>query len=188
MEYPTFRLKDRGYKFKPLGGPLDETTDDPIFRELGYAFIAWSRLEHLLTTLILHINKDAINPLLATEDPPTKFKEMLDFLKKWMTDSSLAHIRTEHDETLFKGLKELTNTRNEWHHSTLEEVDPKTGDFKMCRLTRIKKNIWQPVTTTYSRLALKTFTEQTIRATKHFVEVAKVIFHTENTGQPQISC
>ncbi len=185
MENHTFALKNSGYRFTPLGGPLDSLPEEHFFHELGYALAAWTRLEHMLTTIILHLNKEEVNINLATEDPPAKFKEMIGFLSKWMSDPSYAHIRTAHNSVLFDGLKYYAGVRNEWNHSTLESINAQNGDFTMCRLTRKKRGIWEPVTTTYVRSSLSDFATQANRATRHFVEIAKVIFEQPQTPEQQ---
>ena len=186
MEYPTFRLRDREYTFTPLGGPLDQEPQHTLFHELGYALACWARMEHMLTTLVIHINKEAASEALYDPDPQAKFSGMIRLLRKWISQHpGYSHLASPEDARFFEVLLEESNLRNELAHSFLDAIDPTTGSFTMCRLKRTGKNTWEPITTTYLPEAPGYLAKQATTATRHFVEIAKVVFDPpDDPGAP----
>jgi len=178
MDYPTFRLRGRNYTFTPLGGPLDQEPQHPLFHQLGYALACWSRMEHMLTTLVIHINKEAASKSLYDPDPQAKFSGMIRLLRKWISQHpGYSHISSpDEDAKFFEILLEESKLRNELAHSFLQAINPATGSFTMCRLQRKGKNEWEPTTTTYSPEAPSYLATQATTAARHFVEIAKILF------------
>jgi hypothetical protein len=177
MDHPTFLLKGGHYTFTPLGGPIDQEPRHHLFEELGHALASWTRMEHMLTTIALHINKEAASQALYDPDPQSKFSGMIRLLRKWISQHpDYKGISSPDDAKFFEVLLEEAKLRNELAHSFLEAIDPETGKFTMCRLRRAGKNTWEPITTTYLPETPAYLGSQATTATRHFVEIAKVVF------------
>lgn len=173
----TFVLMGTQYEFMPLSGPLEQTPRPRFFADFGYALAAWSRMEHLLTSLVIHINKKASSAILHEPDPQAKFTGLLKLYGKWIRrHPEFAPLGSPHSEAFFLGLFKQAEIRNEFVHGTITHYDEATGEFKLVHTKRIAPDTWRMRDTTYPGEVLKRFSDRTNLAHLHFVEVAKVLF------------
>lgn len=173
----TFVLMGTQYEFKPLSGPLEQTPRPDFFADFGYALAAWSRMEHLLTLLVIHINKKASSAILHEPDPQAKFTKLLKLYGKWMgRHPEFAPMRSPHSEVFFQGLLKQADIRNEFAHGAVSHYDEATGDFKLLLTKRVGPDTWRMRETKYAGEVLKRFSHLTNLAHRHFVEVAKALF------------
>src|SRR5688572_4819112 len=76
-----YRLMGEDYKFSPTGGPIDSPKENAdLFCTLGLAQAAWSRMEHMVTVLALHLNKEEASAALHDPDPADAFRRKLKLL------------------------------------------------------------------------------------------------------------
>jgi len=186
MSDPTFTLKGTQYTFKPLSGPLEETPRPKIFSDIGYALASWARMEHLLTTLVIHINKQKSSAILHDPDPSSKFAKLLGLYGKWLgKHSAYAHLKTPHDKAFFTGLFEMAKFRNALAHGVLILCNEATGKFRLLSLSRIGVDTWKAREDEYEIEALKRFSELTNIAHRRFIEVAELLFEKVDPPQSQ---
>lgn len=182
MPNPTFRLKGSAYPFTPLEGPIDRAPHAKLIAEIGHAMLAFSRLEYMVTTLVLQVNKQAASQTLHDPDPVAKFGALVKLLRRWLTKHpAYTHLTSADDDRFYEALLQDAVLRNELAHGFLESIDHNTGSFTMRHIKRDGRDLWSATTRTYAAKTPTYLGSQATLATRHFVEIAKVIFE-KDTG------
>jgi hypothetical protein len=174
---PTFEIRDTAYAFTPLGGPIDKDPNAPVFAWIGHAIAAQARLEHLVTSLVMHVNKRDASEALHDPDPRHQYKALLKLLRKWLRNHpAYAKHKLFDDDQFYQGLLKDADLRNEFAHGFLEHVDADTGNFTMCILEKHGADEWTARKVIFAPMMPRMLSTQASLATRHFVEVAKMIF------------
>lgn len=182
---PTFRLKGTSHQYTPLGGPIDEENKPSVFAEIGHAIAAQSRVEHLVTSLVLHVNKPSASEVLHDPDPSHQYKRLLKLLRKWLTEHpTYKKFEFLSDDKFYTGLLENADTRNNLAHGFIESIDPKDGSFIVCSFKKSGPDTWRVQKTCFAACAPAALSELATLAAYHFVEVAKAIFERPETSEP----
>ena len=148
----SYRLGDTDYEFTPTGGPIDTPSENcDLFFTLGLAVAAWARMEHTLTALVMHVNKEAASATFYEKDPPETFRRKLKLLRKWIEKHDrLEHIRSETYSAFFDRLGELAEVRNSITHGFIQAFDAPSGEFQLKGLRRSDPDVWQFKSTDYN--------------------------------------
>ena len=171
------RFKIKGYEFTPLGGPIDDNAQNPIFSEIGMAFTAWARMEHMLLALVIHINKKKTSEHLYDPDPVSKFKELIKLLRKWIKcHEDYKSLEIAGTKIMFSELIEVATNRNILAHGKIETIDPNSQLIRLKSLKRTGKNQWEARDIDLHFDAIKAITTWANLANSYFVECGKVLF------------
>ena len=186
MANPTFRLAGGTYAFSPIGGPIDQNPRPQLIDDIGFALMSWSRMEFMLTHIVIHINKEGASKTLYNPDPQSKFTGMVKLLRKWLSSHvALAHVTTLYDNSFFDHLIELASVRNEMTHGFLDAIDPTTGIFTMRVMQRVNPNEWKAKSIEFNATTATELAAQSNLAMKHFVAMAETLFPQAPDEQPQ---
>ena len=157
-----------------------------LYSDIGHAIAAQSRVEHLVTSLVLHINKASASEVLHDPDPSHQYKRLLKLLRKWPTKHpDYARFEFLSDDKFYTGLLENADTRNKFAHGFLDSIDPTDGSFIVCGFKKSGEDLWSVHKTCFAAGAPSALSNLAILAAHHFVEVAKVIFERPETQEPQ---
>ena len=185
MEGPaTFALRGGKITTTPIGGPLDVSPPPHIVTAIGAAISSFARLEYMVTVIGLHVNKHAADAILYKRDPNSKFPEMLRLVRKWMScHSAYKQARTSTDDFFYGELQKDTDFRNDLAHAFLHSFDPVTGDAELRSIRRTGKETWEHRAIDTGLIQIKALADQANLATRHFVEIAKLIFDDDQPPQ-----
>lgn len=179
---PTFRLAGSDHTFTPIGGPLDDPQRSQLLEDIGRAIMGWARFEYLVTTIAIHVNKQEANAALHDPDPSAKMSSLIKLVQKWITrHPPYAALAPAFDNRLVNVLLEDIKNRNALAHSLLEAVDADTRTLTLRRLKRDGKDEWSACTLTIDLELPSRLAAQANLASRHLVELCKVLFPQDQT-------
>jgi len=101
-------------------------------------------------------------------------------LRKWLTKHpNYAEFRQSDDDVFYEALLKSASLRNDIVHGLLESINPDTGEFTMRRIKRVGTDLWSASTATHDANVPKYLASQATLATRHFVEIAKIVFEQD---------
>gem|GEM_PF-19754 len=163
-----YRLEGRSFNFSPFGGPIDAPEENKLFfQNLGLAVAAWARMEHTLTILTLHINKEASSKELYDKNPVLVFKKLAELLETWLNKHP-EYEDFQLDHNFFEKLRELSDVRNDIIHGSIESINHDDHIVVVSRIKRKGKDVWEPYKITYSLKAFESLLELADLANKQF--------------------
>lgn len=118
---PEYRLAGTSYRLRPLHGPLEQLDSDTVYMAIGRFITEWSRMEHLIIALALHLNKKEASPALHDPDPKMAFKRIVALLRRWLTSNTTARPPAPISPAFFDHLIGYSDTRNFLAHGFLSE-------------------------------------------------------------------
>jgi hypothetical protein len=176
----SYRPRNTNYKFTPTGGPIDTPEESRnLFYALGLAVAAWARMEHTLTAMVMHVNKEAASTVLYEKDPPEAFRRKLKLLRKWLDKHpELETTRSEIDQEFFQSLFDLAEVRNAITHGFIQAFDEPTGEFNLKALKRTGPDVWKFQSADYNIKTLEALTDLSRTANLALLATADTIFAT----------
>jgi hypothetical protein len=175
----TYRLRDSkiDFSFSPTGGPIDDTSPlvQELFNKLGRASAAWGRMEFLLDTILVHINKASESAELYDPRHAFGFKNKVELLKAWLDHPKLI-ASNELNKRVLSLTKELANSRNEILHSHLKHYDAATKEFTIQSIQYKGSDTFAVREGTLKLEALDVLADLANRSTLALTEIAGAIF------------
>lgn len=180
-----YRMRGSQYEFSPCGGPIDEPDQNAeLFVAIGLATAAWGRMEHLLTALVMHLNKAGASEALHDPDPPNAFKRKVKLFEKWInTHPAYSHLKT--NGTFFESLRELADHRNRIAHGHIRSIDKEADTLTIGLLSRSGKDAWSYGTCIMEIPAISEISALANIANRYFTSVADEVFLPDPDEQSQ---